>query len=156
MKDVGPWHAWMVLSNQTRPPIRVPAWCRRSFQDICRGLDNYSSAYLWLISHDLSHGVPLMMLDNLPLMLSVCRTPFMTFLKLLLTNIVLSNDTKCIPVPVCHKLTNVWLFDSCTSSPRIFCGDFKHKITIILTDSELEFFQEQYMFQTRCLLLIRP
>jgi hypothetical protein len=33
-------------------------WCRRSFQDICRGLDNYSWAYLWLISHDLSHGVP--------------------------------------------------------------------------------------------------
>jgi hypothetical protein len=35
-------------------------WYRRSFQDICRGLDNYSRAYLWLISHDLSHGVPLM------------------------------------------------------------------------------------------------
>jgi hypothetical protein len=38
-------------------------WCRRSFQDICRGLDNYSSAYLWLISHDLSHGVSLMKLN---------------------------------------------------------------------------------------------
>jgi hypothetical protein len=24
MKDVGPWHAWNILSNQTRPPIRVP------------------------------------------------------------------------------------------------------------------------------------
>jgi hypothetical protein len=24
-------------------------WCRRSFQDICRGLDNYSWAYMWLI-----------------------------------------------------------------------------------------------------------
>jgi hypothetical protein len=36
-------------------------WCRRSFQDICRGLDNYSWAYLWFISHDLSHGVPLML-----------------------------------------------------------------------------------------------
>jgi hypothetical protein len=35
-------------------------WYRMSFQDICRGLDNYSRAYLWLISHDLSHGVPLM------------------------------------------------------------------------------------------------
>jgi hypothetical protein len=22
--QVGPWHAWTVLSNQTRPPIRVP------------------------------------------------------------------------------------------------------------------------------------
>jgi hypothetical protein len=33
-------------------------WYRRTFQDICRGLDNYSRAYLWLISHDLSHGVP--------------------------------------------------------------------------------------------------
>jgi hypothetical protein len=31
-------------------------WCRRSFQDICRGL---WIIYLWLISHDLSHGVPL-------------------------------------------------------------------------------------------------
>jgi hypothetical protein len=38
----------------------VWTWCRRSFQDICRGLDNYSWAYLWLISHHLSHGVPLM------------------------------------------------------------------------------------------------
>jgi hypothetical protein len=37
-------------------------WWQRSFQDICRGLRiyNYSRAYLWLISHDLSHGVPLM------------------------------------------------------------------------------------------------
>jgi hypothetical protein len=35
-------------------------WCRRSFQDICRGLDDYSWAYLWLIFHDLLHGVPLM------------------------------------------------------------------------------------------------
>jgi hypothetical protein len=80
MKEVGPWHAWTLFSNQTRPPIRVPGehqvfqvpvlaliietsavwpWCRRSFQDICRGLDNYSWVYLWLISHDLSHGVPL-------------------------------------------------------------------------------------------------
>jgi hypothetical protein len=25
-----------------------------------RTVDNYSRAYLWLISHDLSHGVPLM------------------------------------------------------------------------------------------------
>jgi hypothetical protein len=25
-----------------------------------RSVDNYSRAYLWLISHDLSHGVPLM------------------------------------------------------------------------------------------------
>jgi hypothetical protein len=25
-----------------------------------RPVDNYSRAYLWLISHDLSHGVPLM------------------------------------------------------------------------------------------------
>jgi hypothetical protein len=53
----------------TRPPIRVLSvsiiietsavwpWCRRSFQDICRRLDNYSWAFLWLISHDLSHGV---------------------------------------------------------------------------------------------------
>jgi hypothetical protein len=24
MKEVGPWHAWKILSNQTRPPIRVP------------------------------------------------------------------------------------------------------------------------------------
>jgi hypothetical protein len=38
----------------------VWTWCRSSFQDICRGLDNYSWAYLWLISHDLSHSVPLM------------------------------------------------------------------------------------------------
>jgi hypothetical protein len=35
-------------------------WCRRSFQDISRTVDNYSWAYLWFISHDLSHGVPLM------------------------------------------------------------------------------------------------
>jgi hypothetical protein len=35
-------------------------WCRRLFQDICRGLDNYSWACLRLISHDLSHGVSLM------------------------------------------------------------------------------------------------
>jgi hypothetical protein len=32
----------------------VWTWCRRSFQD------NYNWAYLWLIYHDLSHGVPLM------------------------------------------------------------------------------------------------
>jgi hypothetical protein len=32
-------------------------WCRRSFQYICRGLwIIYSRAYLWFISHDLSHG----------------------------------------------------------------------------------------------------
>jgi hypothetical protein len=24
VKEVGPWHAWTVLSNQARPPIRVP------------------------------------------------------------------------------------------------------------------------------------
>jgi hypothetical protein len=37
-------------------------WYRRSFQDICRGLWIIIAerAYLWLISHDLSHGVPLM------------------------------------------------------------------------------------------------
>jgi hypothetical protein len=27
-----------------------------------RTVDNYSCAYLWLISHDLSHGVPLMLI----------------------------------------------------------------------------------------------
>jgi hypothetical protein len=24
MKDVGPWHAWKILSIQTRPPITAP------------------------------------------------------------------------------------------------------------------------------------
>jgi hypothetical protein len=29
-----------------------------------RTVDNYSRAYLWLLSHDLSHGVPLMLLTD--------------------------------------------------------------------------------------------
>jgi hypothetical protein len=40
-------------------------WCRTLVQKVIPGylqrtVDNYSWAYLWLISHDLSHGVPLM------------------------------------------------------------------------------------------------
>jgi hypothetical protein len=66
MKEVGPWHAWTVLSNQTRPPSNyrnissltlvqkvIPGYLTRT-------VDNYNRAYVWLISHDLSHGVPLM------------------------------------------------------------------------------------------------
>jgi hypothetical protein len=77
-------YAWKILSNQTRPPIRVPgehqvfyakSTCLGSnYRNISsltlvqkvipgylqRTVDNYSRAYLWLISHDLSHGVPLM------------------------------------------------------------------------------------------------
>jgi hypothetical protein len=73
MKEVGPWHAWKILSNQTRPPIRVPGeHLGSNYRNIGsmtlvqkvipgylqRTVDNYSRAYLWLISHDLSHGVP--------------------------------------------------------------------------------------------------
>jgi hypothetical protein len=96
MKEVGPWHAWKILSNrsyQTKPGLpsgyQVNIKCfyakstclgsnyrnissltlvyRRSFQYICRELwINYSRAYLWLISHDLSHGVPLMTRGGIP------------------------------------------------------------------------------------------
>jgi hypothetical protein len=90
MKEVGPWHAWTVLSNQTRPPIRVPgehqvflakSTCLGSnhknissltlVQKVIPGylqrtVDNYSRAYLWLISLDLSHGVPLMVISEMP------------------------------------------------------------------------------------------
>jgi hypothetical protein len=84
MKEVGPWHAWTVLSNQTRPLIRVPGE-HQVFYAKCTCLgSNYRNissltlvqkvipgylqrtwiiiarVYLWLISHDLSHGVPLM------------------------------------------------------------------------------------------------
>jgi hypothetical protein len=89
MKEVGPWHAWKILSNQTRPPIRVPgenqvflyakSTCLGSkYRNISsltlvqkvipvylqRTVDNYSRVYLWFISHDLSHGVPLMVLGE--------------------------------------------------------------------------------------------
>jgi hypothetical protein len=82
---VGPWHAWKILSNQTKPLIRVPGehqvfLCKKStclgsnYRNISsltlvqkvipgylqRTVDNYSRAFPWLISHDLSHGVPLM------------------------------------------------------------------------------------------------
>jgi hypothetical protein len=70
MKEVCPWHTWTVLSNQTRPPIRVPGehqvlkvpalgliietsavwpWCRMSFQDTCRGM--------WIIIAELTCGL---------------------------------------------------------------------------------------------------
>jgi hypothetical protein len=75
MKDVGPWHAWKILSNQTGLPSGcqvnikcfyaksarlgssnnrnisslVWPWCRRSFQDICRGL--------WIIIAELTCGL---------------------------------------------------------------------------------------------------
>jgi hypothetical protein len=70
MKEVGPWHAWKILSNQTGLPsgcqvnismIKVPVlalmietsavwpWYRRSFQDICRGL--------WIIIAKLTCGL---------------------------------------------------------------------------------------------------
>jgi hypothetical protein len=74
---------WTSSVSMLRVPIlaliietsAVWPWCRRSFQDICRGLDNHRWAYLWLISHDLSHGVPLMfsLLYYVPIPLtSVC------------------------------------------------------------------------------------
>jgi hypothetical protein len=55
------------VSSMLRVPVlaliietsAVWPWCRRSFQDVCRGQWIYSCAYLWLISHDLLHGVPL-------------------------------------------------------------------------------------------------
>jgi hypothetical protein len=85
MKEVGPWHAWTVLSN-------LPSGCQVNIKcyyakSICLGsnyrninsltlvqkvipgylqrtVDNYSRGYLWLISHDRSHGVPLMIHSN--------------------------------------------------------------------------------------------
>jgi hypothetical protein len=50
MKDVGPWHAWTVLSNQTRPPSRVPG-------------EHYSNITKPLISYE--RGWPLACLDGL-------------------------------------------------------------------------------------------
>jgi hypothetical protein len=48
-------------------------------------VDNYSWAYLWLISHNLSHGVPLMS-DNIvyfTILLSICYNPCIFHLPIL-------------------------------------------------------------------------
>jgi hypothetical protein len=45
------------ISSLTLVQKVIPVYLQRT-------VDNYSRAYLWLISHDLSHGVPLMFQKN--------------------------------------------------------------------------------------------
>jgi hypothetical protein len=45
------------ISSLTLVQKGIPGYLQRT-------VDNYSRAYLWLISHDLSHGVPLMLLRS--------------------------------------------------------------------------------------------
>jgi hypothetical protein len=56
------------ISSLTLAQKVIPGYLQRT-------VDNYSRAYLWLISHDLSHGVPLMEYPFNYNIICILRTP---------------------------------------------------------------------------------